>query len=147
MIALHLLCSWLSYAAFLIASVAGALFLAQERQLKQKRMGLLFHRLPSLETLDRLNFWAVGAGFTLLSCGLACGFWGSWILRGRWWSWDPKELLTVALWGVYLAVWMIRWRSTLRGRKVAVLSMLGFGVVLLAFLSVNRWLPTWHAYV
>lgn len=147
MIVVHLMCSLLSYVAFLIAFVSGALFLLQERQLKHKQMGLLFHRLPALGTLDRANFLAVGAGFALLTVGLLFGVWGSRRLLGTWWRWDPKELLTLVLWVTYLVVWLIRLRATLRGRKIAMLSILGFALVLVTFLGVNRWLPTWHAYL
>ena len=147
MVFVHTCCALLSYVAFLVAFVSGLLFLVQERQLNQKRMGMLFHRLPSLERLDRVNFWAVGVGFALLSIGLAYGFLGERKLWGRWWSGDPKECLTLALWGSYLALWLVRARSTLRGRRVAVLSILGFSLVLFTFLAMQRLVPTWHRYI
>ena len=147
MVVVHTVCSLLSYMAFLVAFISGALFLIQERQLKRKQMGLLFHRLPALETLDRLNFLSIGVGFGLLSLGVVFGLWGSRRLLGTWWNWDPKELLTVVLWVAYLLLWLVRLRATLRGRKVALLSILGFTLVLFTFLGVSRWLPTWHAYL
>lgn len=147
MIVIHMLCSLLSYAAFLAAFVSGILFLIQEWQLKHKHMGWLFHRLPALGTLDRINLASIGAGFGLLSLGLFFGMLGSRLLWGAWWRWDPKELLTLALWASYLGLWIVRLRSTLRGRKVALLSILGFLLVLLTFVGVSRWLPTWHSYV
>ena len=147
LIVIHTICSLLSYVAFLIAFVSGALFLIQDRQLKHKQMGLLFHRLPALGTLDRANFLAVGAGFALLTVGLLFGVWGSRRLLGSWWRWDPKELLTVTLWVMYLAVWLVRLRATLRGRKIAILSILSFALVLFTFVGVRHWLPTWHAYL
>jgi ABC-type transport system involved in cytochrome c biogenesis permease subunit len=147
MIALHTICSLLSYMAFLVAFISGALFLIQERQLKHKHMGALFHRLPALGTLDRINFAAIGAGFGLLSVGVLFGVLGSHRLLGSWWHWDPKELLTLLLWVSYLVLWLVRLRATLRGRKIALLSILGFTLVLFTFLGVSRWLPTWHAYL
>ncbi|MBI3087486.1 MAG: cytochrome c biogenesis protein CcsA [Candidatus Omnitrophica bacterium] len=147
MVIAHTVCALLSYVAFLVAFLSGALFLVQERQVKRKRMGWLFRRLPALGTLDRLNLLAIGAGFGLLSLGMAFGLWGSRMLLGSRWPWDPKVLLTAVLWVAYLTLWMIRIRSTLRGRKIALLSILGFSLVLFTFLGVNRWLPTWHAYL
>ena len=143
----HMICSLLSYGAFLAAFVCALLFLIQERQLKRKRMGMLFRRLPSLEALDRMHFVAIGIGFGLLSIGVAAGFLGANALMGRWWSGDPKEYLTVALWASYLALWVVRVRSTLRGRRLALLSILGFSLVLFTFLGVSRLLPTWHAHL
>lgn len=147
MVAIHTICSLLSYGAFLAAFIAGMLFLIQERQLKRKHMGRLFHRLPSLEVLDRVNCLAIGVGFGLLSIGVAYGFIGAKVLLGRWWTDDPKEYLTVALWGSYLMLWLVRVRATLRGRRIALLSILGFGLVLFTFLGVNWLLPTWHTYL
>lgn len=147
MVIAHTVCSLLSYVAFLVGFVAGVFFLVQERQLKRKHMGLLFRRLPALGTLDRWNFLAIGIGFALLSLGLLFGVWGSRALLGTWWRWDPKELLTALLWLSYFMLWLVRLRATLRGRKVALLSILGFSLALFTFLGVSRWLPTWHAYL
>jgi ABC-type uncharacterized transport system permease subunit len=143
-LAVHGICSLLSYAAFLLAFVSGLLFLIQERQLKRKRMGWLFHRLPSLERLDRINFLAIGIGFALLTAGTVCGFLGIGSIFGTWWTGDPKEYATVALWVSYCVLWLTRLRATLRGHKVAVLSVLGFSLVLFTFMGVSRLLDSWH---
>ena len=144
MVIVHMLCSLLSYVAFLVACVSGTLFLIQEQQLKRKRMGLLFRRLPSLERLDRLNFFAIGIGFFLLSFGVACGLIGTKVLLGRWWMGDAKEYLTLVLWLSYCVLWLVRLRSTLRGRRVALLSILGFSFVLFTFIGASWLMPSWH---
>lgn len=143
---IHMVTSLLSYAAFLVAFVAGFLFLIQERQLKEKQMGLLFHRLPSLERLDHVNGVALGLGFGLLTLGLACGLAGERTILGHWWTGDPKEYLTVLLWSLYLILWVIRVRQSLRGHRVALLSILGFGLVLLTFLGASYVLFSMHPY-
>ena len=147
MIRLHMLCSWFSYGAFLIAFLTGWLFLVQERQLKRKHMGRLFHWLPPLGALDQLNFIAIGVGFALFSLGMALGFMGERRLLGTWWTHDPKEYLSVGLWATYCVLWLVRLRATLRGRRVALLSILGFGLVLFTSLGARWLLPSWHATV
>ena len=147
MVIVHTVSSLLSYVAFLVAFVAGMLFLMQERQLKNKPIGMGFRRLPPLEALDDVNFLAIGAGFWLLTIGLVCGLVGSKHLLGRWWVGDPKEYLTLLLWCAYLALWLIRLRATLRGRRVALLSILGFSLVLFSVLGVSRILPSLHPYL
>ncbi len=147
MVGAHVVCSLLSYAAFLLACISGALFLVQERQLKHKHMGLLFHRLPALDTLDRMNFLAVGIGFGLLSLGVACGLLGTRLLRGQWWLGDSKEYVTLIVWLSYCALWLIRLRSTLRGRRMALLSVMGFSLVLFTFLGASYLLPSGHPYL
>ena len=146
MVIVHTVCSLLSYVAFLVAFICGILFLIQERQLKRKTLGVLFHHLPSLGVLDRSNFAAIGIGFALLSFGVAFGFVEVEALLGRWWTGDPKEYLSVLLWSAYLLLWLLRLRSTLRGRRVALLSALGFSLVLFTFVGASRMLSSTHPY-
>ena len=140
---IHVACALLSYAAFLAEFVSAVLFLIQEHQLKHKHMGVLFHRLPALGQLDQINFLSISIGFVLLSCGTILGFIGAEQMKGQWWTGDPKEVMTVFLWGAYCALWVVRVRSSLRGRRVAMLSIVGFSLVLFTFLGI-RWIPTWH---
>lgn len=147
MVIIHMACSLLSYAAFLVAFICGILFLVQERQLKRKHIGVLFHRLPSLMALDRANLIAIGVGFALLSAGLAFGLIGSKVLLGRWWISDPKTYMAALLWVAYLVLWVMRLRSTLRGRRVALLSVLGFSLVLFTLLQASYLLNSAHPYL
>ena len=147
MVIAHTLASLLSYVAFLIAFVSGILFLLQERQLKRKTLGQLFHRLPSLETLDRINFVSLSLGFALLTVGMLFGFVGISVLLGRWWTGDPKEILTTGLWGAYLGLWLMRYRALARGHRVAWLSILGFSLVLFTYLGASWMAPSQHPYL
>lgn len=147
MIWLHTVCMLASYLAFLLGFVSGVLFLLQERQLKHKHMGLLFHRLPSLDQLDRINFCAISIGFMLLSAGTLCGLIEVKRIIGRWWIADPKAYLTLTLWVSYLMLWVLRLRATLRGHRVALLSILAFSLVLFTFVGVSRLMPSLHPYL
>ena len=144
MLIVHTVSSLLSYVAFLVAFGSGVLFLVQERQIKGKRMGVLFHRLPSLDQLEQVNVFAIALGFGLLTVGLSLGLVVSRLLRGVWWSGDPKEVLSATLWVCYLILWFARLRATMRGRRVAILSVVGFALVLFTFLGVSWLVPTWH---
>ena len=62
-----------------LAGASGWLYLAQFRELKEKRMGRLFHFLPPLETLDRLGRVGSRAGFVLLTLSLALAW--AWTVR------------------------------------------------------------------
>ncbi|NIQ02163.1 MAG: cytochrome C assembly protein, partial [Nitrospinaceae bacterium] len=52
---LHRTLSILGYAAFAIAFAAGIMYLIQENQVKSKKLGIMYFRMPSLEVLDNLN--------------------------------------------------------------------------------------------
>ena len=58
---------------FAIAFLAGIMYLIQERQIKSKHLGLFYHRLPSLEVLDSLNYNCLILGFPLLTLGMLSG--------------------------------------------------------------------------
>ena len=139
------------YAAFLIAGVTGVIYLAQERQLKAKRVA----RLPSLEALDRANLWALWIGFILFTLGVLHGLWLARApldqvgLTGRGgpigWS-DPKTVFTLATWGAYAVLLGIRTTALSRGPKVAALSILGLLLVGFTFLGVNQLFGTQHTF-
>jgi len=146
-ISLHMVCSLLSYGGFLIAFLSGLLFLIQERQLKRKQMGWWFHRLPSLGALEQVNVASIATGFVLLTLGLGFGLIGSRQLLGQWWTGDPKAWLTLVLWAGYCGLWLVRAGATLRGRRIALYSVLGFGLVLFTGLGATWLLQSGHPFL
>src|SRR5439155_1556826 len=73
----------------------------QERQLKAKRPGALYYRLPDLETLDRLTYRTLALGFPFLTTGLILGV----LWAGRAWgsvfAYDPLALLSFVAWPIH----------------------------------------------
>lgn len=134
-----------SYAAFLLACVSAMAYLWQEHRLKTKDPRLVWQRSSSLEALDRLNYWSVVTGFLLFTCGIALGL----RLATQAWPaiWDTKLLGAVIAWLLYATLVYLRATSTLRGRRVALLSVLGFLLVIFLFVGINFLLPSRHAYL
>jgi cytochrome c-type biogenesis protein CcsB len=128
-------------AAFALAAAAGAMYLIQERQLKQKKMGSLFHRLPNIGVLDEINYRCLTIGFPLLTLGIITG--AAWAQEawGTYWSWDPKETWSLITWFLYAALLHGRMTVGWRGRKAALWSIAGFASVIFTFLGVNYILP------
>lgn len=132
---LHIAISLLGLASFAVASGVAVMYLLMEREVKAKHFGLLFSRLPSLEFLDTLNRRLVVCGFIALSVTLATGALFVTTGQGLGWTWDAKQVFTVVAWGVFAALVNARVFAGWRGRRVAVLTMAGFGLVLVSFLS------------
>ncbi len=133
---LHISIALLGLAAFAVAAGVGVMYLLMERQVKGKRFGLLFSRLPSLEFLDTLNRRLVVWGFIALSITLATGaFFVAGSTQGFSWMLDAKIIATVVAWGLFAALAGARVLVGWRGRRVALLTMAGFGLVLVSFLS------------
>ncbi len=133
-----------SYAAFLLACISAVAYLWQERKLKRKDPRLIQQSAPSLEALDRLNYMAVVVGFVFFTVGVGLGLR---LAIGTWDRlWDAKLLSAGTTWVLYAALVYVRATSTLRGRRVALLSVLGFLLVVFFFVGVTFVLPSRHAY-
>lgn len=133
----HILSSFMANASFSMACGAGVLYLLQERAIKNKSRGFFFKRLPSLQLLDTTGYGCIIAGFSLLTIGLVTGLIYAKSVWGKFWSWDPKEVWSAITWLVYAALLHERLTVGLRGRKAAILAIIGFTVLLFTFFGVN----------
>lgn len=132
---IHITIALLGMAASALAAGVAVMYLLMERQVKGKRFGLLFSRLPSLEFLDTLNRQLGVVGFIALSVTLVTGAFFSSAAPGFVWAWQSKEIATLVAWGVFAALISARSFGGWRGRRVALLTMTGFGLLLVCFFS------------
>ncbi len=142
----HVTFAFLGNSIFTLAFCCGVVYLIQEHQLKSKKMGALAKRLPSLKVLDDLNYQALKFGFPLLSLGIITGAVWAEYAWGRYWGWDPKETWSLITWFLYAAMLHQRLTVGWRGRKAAIMAIVGFLAVLFTFLGVNLLLPGLHTY-
>jgi len=142
--ALHIVTVFLGQGAFVLAACVAAIYLVQERAIKAKRHGFFFRRLPSLEILDRMGYACIAFGFPMLTTGIAAGCVYAQIVWGRFWNWDPKEVWSGITWLVYAALLHERLAAGWRGRRAAVMALVGMGVLLFTFLGVNLLLKGHH---
>ncbi len=70
---LHIVPAVLAYTALSFAGVYGALHLIAQRNLKRHRFGLLFDRLPPLERLGRMTWYALLVGFVFTTVSVVTG--------------------------------------------------------------------------
>ena len=122
----------------------GILYLIQENAIKTKRPGFFFQRLPSLERLDATGYSCLVIGFTLLSLGLITGFVYAKAVWGRFLGWDPKEVWSLITWLIYAALLHQRLTVGWRGRRAAIMAIVGFGVIIFTFFGVNFFLQGHH---
>lgn len=134
-----------AYAAFFIVFMASVMYLLQERELRLKTFGAIFHRLPALTTINELATSAAALGLMLLTLGIATGVMWSSTRFGRLWRNDPKEIFAVLTWVLYFILTIYRFTAHWRGRSAAWLGVVGFGLVLLTFLGA-RYLPSYHVF-
>ena len=122
-----------AYASFFIAFSAGVMYLWQERELRLKKFSAVFHRLPSLTTVDDVGSTAASIGFTLLTLGIVTGVIWSQARSGRMFHNDPIEFFALLTWVLYLT--LLHYRVQGRGRRAAWLGVAGFTLVLCPFVG------------
>jgi ABC-type transport system involved in cytochrome c biogenesis permease subunit len=138
MIATHIVILFASYIAFCLAVLTGLAFLLQDSGLKRKDPAVLGGRAISLELLDRMNLAFVVAGFVLFSVGVIQGQLLARAEWGRFFTGDPRVHWSLITWTAYAAVLAVRLKLGLRGRRVVVLSVMAFLLVLFTFAGVNH---------
>jgi ABC-type uncharacterized transport system permease subunit len=121
-------------AAFFVAGASGVMYLIANRRLRNKS-AMPGPNLGSLERLEHLTMNSVTVGFALLTLGVITGVVklidkGPNTSMGEHWYLAPKVWLTAAVWVVYGLVLHAPINPSFRGKKAAILSIVG--VVLLA---------------
>ena len=134
MLVAHIGVALTGLAVFGVATGVAIAFLLLERQMKGKRFGVLFERLPSLEMLDGLNRRLVVWGFLALSLTLVSGLWVASRSDGVR-TFQAVEITTAVAWLVFAALLQARLLAGWRGRRVAWLTMAGFGLLVISFVS------------
>jgi len=140
----HIVTTFIGNAGFTLACGLGILYLIQERAIKRKTRGFFFSRLPSLELLDATGYACIVLGFSMITIGLVTGVVYAKDVWGRFWSWDPKEVWAVITWLFYAALLHERLTVGWRGRRAALMAIIGFAVMLFTFFGVNFLLQGHH---
>ena len=141
----HVMTCFLGYAAFAVSFGASVAYLMKNKEAPpttEEDSG----SLPALEMLDELIYKANAVGFLLLGIGIITGaVWANYAW-GSYWSWDPKETWSLITWLIYAAFLHARLTRGWRGRRTAILSIIGFCGVLFTFFGVNYVLSGLHSY-
>ncbi|MFW5637176.1 MAG: c-type cytochrome biogenesis protein CcsB [Thermodesulfobacteriota bacterium] len=140
----HVIVIFIGEAALAFACGVGILYLVQEHAIKTKKRGFFYRRLPSLEFLDNTGYACIITGFTMVTIGLISGFLYAKTVWGRFWSWDPKEVWSGIMWLFYAVLLHERLMVGWRGRRSAIMSIIGFMVLMFTFLGVNFLLQGHH---
>jgi cytochrome c-type biogenesis protein CcsB len=144
---IHVILAFLGDAAFAMACGIGIMYLLQERNVKSKHLTMLFQKLPSLQTLDEINYHLITLGFPLLTLAMITGVIWANSAWGTYWRWDPKEVWSLITWLIYAIVLHLRLTVGWRGKKAAILSIVGFIIVIFAFFGVALILKGQHVFM
>ena len=131
----HIMLIFTGYAALLVSFGASLLYLLQEKRLKAKKPTSLIGFLPALEVIDQIGYRSLLLGFPFMTLGLITGSVVAITAPtiGHVDFLDPKILLSVLMWAVYMVMVFTRWNSGWRGRRAAILASFAFVAALAAW--------------
>ena len=142
----HVSSAFLGYAAITISAVYGFLYLMLYHDIQSKQFGVIYKRLPNLETLERMSITATLFGFALLTIAIVIGI--IWLPRvfGDFDYTDPKLIGTVAIWVIYAVGLTAKKAVGFQGRRMMVLSVAAFVVALLSMTVINMFFTEFHKF-
>ena len=127
----------LSYGAFGLSSIAGVMYVTQERDLKMHRKRAIFSLMPPIERLEKVMSRLLLAGFILLTVGLSMS---PVLLKreyGVYFKLEPKLVWSLLVWAIYFGLILLHGRFAQTGRRFAWGAIGSFVFVLLTFWGVN----------
>jgi cytochrome c-type biogenesis protein CcsB len=143
----HVVTCFMGYAAFTVAFGCALIYLLKNIDKDDAEKPSWFRgKLPALAMLDALIYQSTALGFVLLTIGIMTGSIWAHYAWGSYWSWDPKETWSLITWLIYAIMLHSRYVRGWRGKRLAILAIIGFACVLFTYLGVN-YLPGLHSYL
>ncbi|OQX83345.1 MAG: hypothetical protein B6D63_06395 [Candidatus Latescibacteria bacterium 4484_7] len=136
---IHVTLAAFSEGAFAVATGAAIVYLLKFR-------GVTGDQLPADEPLEEFISRSIRIAYPLFTIGAM--FAGAMWARNAWgsfWSWDPKETGSLVVWLYYTLLIHQELRGKWRKRRLAVMTIVGFIVIVLSFFG-NLFLGGLHAY-
>ncbi len=135
---IHVAAVMIAGALFLVSAAASMLYLLKSRAESRDSEGAFLARVPAPMVLDRVAFRVIAVAFPIWTFGaLIAGPIWAYDAWSRYWGWDPKEVWALITWIVYAGYLHARVTAGWRGRRVAILCLLGFATFLFSFYGVN----------
>ena len=169
-IKIHVVAAITASGAFMVSGVLTVLYLLKERwerravslgpgaaavvevgtppaeEVPVPRRGGLLAWLPEAARLDRLAYGVVSFAFPIWTFAIIAGAIWAEQAWSRAWGWDPKETWSFITWLAYAAYLHARATAGWRGRRAAVLSLIGFGCLMVDYYVVNTVITGLHSY-
>ena len=140
----HVITCFFGYAAFGLSFGLSSMYLLKRLD-TQNRNNIFLRLIPRQGILDDLNYQMVVIGFLMLTLGIITGSVWAHSAWGSYWTWDPKETWSLITWLVYASVIHSRLVRGWKGKKIAILCIIGFLCVLFTYFGVN-YLAGLHSY-
>jgi ABC-type transport system involved in cytochrome c biogenesis permease subunit len=146
LLGIHVFSALLGYSGITVSAVYGFLYLTLYKEIKLNKFGLIFDRLPNLELLEKLSFYAAVFGFVLLTITITIGI--IWLPRAfpDFSYTDPKLVGTSIVWLLYGIGIASKMMGKLHGKKVVSLSIVGFLIAIVSTMFTNFISRSFHSF-
>jgi ABC-type uncharacterized transport system permease subunit len=131
----HILLSMGAAALLFAAAVTALLLVFLDRRLRSRRVANLSGGLPPLDTLEKIMFRLVAAGFGLLTLALVTGFFFVTNLFAQ--NLVQKTVLSLLAWLIFGVLLVGRLRFGWRGRSAVRWTLSGFAILTIAYFGVK----------
>ena len=143
---IHIVAAAIAGAAFNIGGLLSILYLLKQRaEERGTRRGYLA-LVPSVRRLDVLAYRFLAFAFPLWTFTVAAGAIWAEYAWGRYWGWDPKETWALVTWVIYAGYLHARSTAGWRGRRAAVIALIGLGSFWFNFVGINLFVSGLHSY-
>ncbi len=123
----HISLAAVGVSIFALATALAILYLAEERQLKRRRVGQMVKKGMALETLDKLAHRCVQIGFPIFTIAIVTGaMWSARLSE----SLRPEYIIAMVAWVAFAGLLVARMTAGWRGRRAALITILGFASVI-----------------
>lgn len=133
---IHLPFTIMGTAFFMLSTFTGIMYFIQERQLKQKKFGIIFRRFPPLDTINKLNNTTLYIGFYTFTIGLLAGLVWMFYSSGRINIFSPKLVFAIITWVIYSSITFYKQFRGMSPKDTALSTIIGFISVLITYVGV-----------
>ncbi|GGU42615.1 c-type cytochrome biogenesis protein CcsB [Nocardioides albus] len=141
---IHVIAAIIATGGFTLGGIASAAYLLKSRFPD----ATLLARVPELEALDRVSYRIHAFAFPVWTFGVLISgpIWAhdAW---GSYWNWDPKEVWAFITWVVYAGYLHARATAGWKGKKAAIVALIGLATLWFNFIGINYFSSTsQHSY-
>jgi cytochrome c-type biogenesis protein CcsB len=140
-IRIHVVLAVLASSLFILGTVFTLLYLVKDPSRPAERS-----RLPAAASLDRMAYRTIVFAFPIWTMAIIAGAIWAEQAWGRYWGWDPKEVWSFVTWVAFASYLHARATVGWRGRRAAVLALVGFAALVFNLTVVNTVIAGLHSY-
>jgi ABC-type uncharacterized transport system permease subunit len=144
--AVHVVLTVLGYSAISVSALYALLYIMLNHNIKYHRLGLIYEKLPPLRLLERMSIRSVQIGIITLGLGILVGHLHAWDVLGTYWPIDAKVIYNNIIWFGYFIGFIIAQIYKWRGRWMAYLAMVGFGILIFTNIMIIFIDSTFHQF-